>query len=144
MQTLDKQWFESLMMQKGLSLRALATQMDIDASALSRSLNAKRKFKLSEIERMAAALAQPVPMVLEHLGLAMGGRAAAQEGFGEMKQSEFDPKTQRHPLFGLLKGTSIVAPGVDLTLPADPDWARVYDDDYDHGVVAQSAGAKGE
>jgi hypothetical protein len=29
-----------------------------------------------------------------------------------------------------MKGTSIVAPGVDLTEPADPDWAKVYDDDY--------------
>jgi hypothetical protein len=29
-----------------------------------------------------------------------------------------------------MKGTSIVTPGVDLTEPADPDWAKVYDDDY--------------
>lgn len=36
----------------------------------------------------------------------------------------------RSPLFGLMKGTSIVAPGVDLTEPADPDWGKVYDDDY--------------
>ena len=36
----------------------------------------------------------------------------------------------RSPLFGSMKGTSIVAPGVDLTEPADPDWAKVYDDDY--------------
>lgn len=34
------------------------------------------------------------------------------------------------PLFGFMKGTTIIAPGVDLTAPADPDWARVYDDDY--------------
>lgn len=39
-------------------------------------------------------------------------------------------KLPRSPLFGLLKGTSIVMPGTDLTAPADPDWARVYDDDY--------------
>ena len=36
----------------------------------------------------------------------------------------------RSPLFGSMKGTSIVAPGVDLTEPADPDWAKVYDHDY--------------
>lgn len=36
----------------------------------------------------------------------------------------------RSPLFGSMKGTSIVAPGVDLTEPADPDWAKVYDDSY--------------
>ena len=34
------------------------------------------------------------------------------------------------PLFGCMKGTSFVAAGVDLTEPADPDWAKVYDDDY--------------
>ena len=29
---------------------------------------------------------------------------------------------RRHPLFGWLKGTVTVAPGTDLTEPADPDW----------------------
>jgi hypothetical protein len=33
----------------------------------------------------------------------------------------------RHPLFGLWKGMIHVAPGVDLTEPADPDWGKVYD-----------------
>jgi hypothetical protein len=32
-----------------------------------------------------------------------------------------------HPLFGLLKDITRVAPGVDLTEPADPDWGKVYD-----------------
>jgi hypothetical protein len=36
----------------------------------------------------------------------------------------------RSPLFGSMKGTSIVMPGVDLTEPADPDWGKVYDPDY--------------
>jgi hypothetical protein len=34
----------------------------------------------------------------------------------------------RHPLFGALKGTITIAPGVDLTEPADPEWGKVYDD----------------
>ncbi|MBB5046502.1 hypothetical protein HNR60_001247 [Rhodopseudomonas rhenobacensis] len=29
----------------------------------------------------------------------------------------------RHPLFGWMKGTVTFAPGVDLTEPADPEWA---------------------
>jgi hypothetical protein len=29
---------------------------------------------------------------------------------------------QRHPLFGALEGTIRVAPGTDITEPADPDW----------------------
>lgn len=32
-----------------------------------------------------------------------------------------------HPLFGAMKGLIKVAPGVDLTAPADPDWGRAYD-----------------
>jgi len=37
-------------------------------------------------------------------------------------------KTERHPLFGALKGMTFVPPGVDLTEPADPDWGKVYED----------------
>jgi hypothetical protein len=29
-----------------------------------------------------------------------------------------------HPLFGTLKGLARIAPGADLTRPADPDWGR--------------------
>lgn len=32
---------------------------------------------------------------------------------------------RRHPLFGWLKGTVTIAPGVDLTEPADPDWGEI-------------------
>lgn len=46
----------------------------------------------------------------------------------ETAEEEREPPTS--PLFGFMKGTTIVAPDVDLTAPADPDWARVYDDDY--------------
>lgn len=35
----------------------------------------------------------------------------------------------RHPLIGWLKGTVQIAPGVDLTEPADPEWGpHVHDD----------------
>jgi len=34
----------------------------------------------------------------------------------------------RHPLSGALKGMTFIAPGVDLTEPADPEWGKVYDD----------------
>jgi len=30
----------------------------------------------------------------------------------------------RHPLFGALKGLMRIAPGTDLTKPADPDWGK--------------------
>jgi hypothetical protein len=31
----------------------------------------------------------------------------------------------RHPLFGCMRGTFTIAPGVDLTQPADPEWGNV-------------------
>jgi hypothetical protein len=34
---------------------------------------------------------------------------------------------ERHPLFGALKDTTFIPPGVDLTEPADPDWGEVYE-----------------
>lgn len=33
--------------------------------------------------------------------------------------------TGRHPLFGAMKGTVIIAEGTDLTQPADPDWGNL-------------------
>jgi hypothetical protein len=36
--------------------------------------------------------------------------------------------SERHPIFGALKGSTFIAPGVDLTEPADPEWGKVYDD----------------
>jgi hypothetical protein len=38
--------------------------------------------------------------------------------------------SKRHPLFGSLKGMIQVAPGVDLTEPADPEWADLLDEKY--------------
>jgi hypothetical protein len=34
------------------------------------------------------------------------------------------PETRYHPLFGALKGLVRIAPGADLTRPADRDWGR--------------------
>jgi hypothetical protein len=41
----------------------------------------------------------------------------------QVQQSEHAP--QQHPLIGLMKGTIWIAPGVDLTKPAMPEWGEV-------------------
>jgi hypothetical protein len=46
----------------------------------------------------------------------------------------------RHPIFGALRGTITIAPGVDLTEPADPEWGKVYDD---VGRVSESVTRRG-
>ncbi len=39
-------------------------------------------------------------------------------------------KEGRHPAFGALKGMTRIPPGVDLTEPADPEWADLVDKKY--------------
>ena len=39
-------------------------------------------------------------------------------------------KHKRHPAFGAMKGTFTIAPGVDLTEPAFPEWADLIDEKY--------------
>lgn len=34
----------------------------------------------------------------------------------------------RDPLFGCMRGTLKLLPGIDYTQPADPSWGRLYDD----------------
>lgn len=41
---------------------------------------------------------------------------------GPTGSSKASPR--RHPLLGWLKGTVTIAPGTDLTEPADPDWGE--------------------
>ena len=37
---------------------------------------------------------------------------------------------RRHPLFGSMKDVTWIAPGVDLTEPAMPEWADLIDEKY--------------
>lgn len=49
----------------------------------------------------------------------------SSSGFGEGAARPIDQVgRKRHPLFGLMKGLMRVAPGTDLTEPADPEWGR--------------------
>ena len=44
--------------------------------------------------------------------------------------SQTERRLPRHPIFGCMKGMITVAPGVDLTEPADPDLADWADHKY--------------
>jgi hypothetical protein len=41
-----------------------------------------------------------------------------------------DKKPKRHPAFGIMKDVTWVAPGVDLTEPACPEWADLIEQKY--------------
>ena len=51
-------------------------------------------------------------------------------GFAEPARKPYATKDGKHPAFGALKGMIRIAPGVDLTEPADPDLADFYDQKY--------------
>ena len=82
----------------------------------------------SKLTGWRAAVA--VLVIAEHDNTALKGAtfntlAAAQK----QKKSERSPTRSGYPPFyGLLKGTVTIAPGVDLTEPADADWGKVYDE----------------
>jgi hypothetical protein len=48
-----------------------------------------------------------------------GRRAAAQRPAPQGSAGD-----NRHPLFGAMKGLMRIAPGTDLTQPADPEWGK--------------------
>ena len=51
--------------------------------------------------------------------------ASAHGGFAGARTSAELKQPRRHPAFGWMKGTVTIAPGTDLTAPADPDWADI-------------------
>jgi hypothetical protein len=54
----------------------------------------------------------------------------ASGGFAEPATKPYATKDGRHPLFGALKDITHLVPGVDLTEPADPEWADLVDKKY--------------
>jgi hypothetical protein len=57
-------------------------------------------------------------------------KASAVGGFAEAAPKPYATKDGRHPARGALKGMVHSPPGVDLTEPADPEWADLVDKKY--------------
>lgn len=57
-------------------------------------------------------------------------RAAGDNERKSMAPDSRATKLDRHPAFGALKGLVRIPPGVDLTEPADPEWADLVDKKY--------------
>jgi len=56
------------------------------------------------------------------------GHSIGRKGFADSAQAEINEAPSRHPIFGCMKGTLTIRPGLDLTAPADADWGKVYED----------------
>ena len=146
---IDSAWFYQQLEKEGRSLRGMARALGIDPSAASRMLRGERRMSAEEQDGIA-----------DYLGVALEEVAARRRGegvgFAEEGQDAFVPekvmgpvrsdlvdhkagkrKSEEQKSFyervrGRMAGTVTIAPGVDLTEPTDPDWARVYDDDCDY------------
>lgn len=55
----------------------------------------------------------------------MEGRKLVFRRIGKRGPTAPSAGSARHPLIGALKGTIWIAPGVDLTEPADPQWGEI-------------------
>jgi hypothetical protein len=54
----------------------------------------------------------------------------ANGGFAETAPKPYATKDGHHPIRGALKDITFLVPGVDLTEPADPEWADLVDKKY--------------
>jgi len=72
-----------------------------------------------DLEHQKAVFRKAGPTRVAEAATALWGhsRTATSEG----------PKPVRDPLFGAHKGLITIAPGVDLTEPADPEWAKIVE-----------------
>jgi transcriptional regulator with XRE-family HTH domain len=148
---IDSAWFYQQLDREGRSLRAMARELGLDPSAVSRMLRGERKMSADEQDGIAAYLGVSLfEVAARRRGDAAGFAAETQEGYVPNAPRADLEKTKTHsaapwdadPLGGLnleatnfydrvrgcMKGTITIAPGVDLTEPADPEWAKVYDD----------------
>ena len=141
---IDSAWFYHQLEKEGRSLRAMARTLGLDPSSLSRMLRGERRMTADEQDGIAAYLGVSLLEVAEHRrgegrGFAERGQEPLARDGGEAiargkgKQDDVDVAVTGNFLDrirGRMKGTVTIAPGVDLTAPVDPEWARVYDDDY--------------
>jgi len=139
---IDGAWFYQQLEKDGRSLRAMARAMGLDPSSLSRMLRGERKMTADEQDGIAAYFGVSLlDVAARRRGDARGFAEEGQEalardddkvvapGKGEQDDAGV-PGNFLDRIRGRMKGTVTIAPGVDLTAPVDPEWARVYDDDY--------------
>lgn len=147
---IDSDWFYRQLDAEGRSLRDMARKLGLDASAVSRMLRGERKMSAEEQDGIAAYLGLSINEVAMRRRGAAGGLAErGQEGYlvhdgrSEGSRSASGPDESKRHMANVtaessfleriqrkMAGTVTVPPGVDVTEPPDPEWGRVYDDDY--------------
>ena len=136
---IDSAWFYQQLEKEGRSLRAMARALGLDPSSVSRMMRGERKMTADEQDGIAAYLGVPLTDVAaRRRGEATGFAERGQEPLTMDGKAQRGAGTAAEPapgdnfydrVRGCMKGTVTIAPGVDLTAPVDPEWAKVYDDD---------------
>ncbi|MBL0375311.1 helix-turn-helix transcriptional regulator [Rhizobium sp. KVB221] len=142
---IDSDWFYRQLEREGRSLRDMAKALGLDPSAVSRMLRGERKISAEEQDGIAKYFGVPLSEV------AARRRGDVVSGFGERGREPFSAGSTTTSVAstgksdvdlgnatagnfydrirGCMKGTVTIPSGVDLTEPADPEWAKLYDDD---------------
>lgn len=146
---IDSAWFYGRLKAQGKTLEDLARALRLDPGAASRLLRGEQTMSAEEQDALALYLGVSLEEVAaRRRGRPPGFAEDGQETFqaektagsvqpGPAGQDEGKRDDEVHKSFyervrGKMAGTVTIAPGVDLTEPTDPDWARVYDDDDDY------------
>lgn len=66
---IDSDWFYRRIAAREMSLREVARTIDMDPTALSRTLRGQRRLQMAEVEQLAATLGVGIDEVLRHAGL---------------------------------------------------------------------------
>lgn len=94
MADVDRRYFDSLMMDKGLSLRSLAQRMGLSHSQLSLAFNGHRKLQLEEVAQIASIFGQPITRVIEAAGVPVRSGSSRVSVIGAMNG---DGTVSMHP-----------------------------------------------
>ncbi|MBB1250606.1 helix-turn-helix domain-containing protein [Rhizobium sp. G21] len=149
---IDTAWFHQQLEKRGSSVRGLARYLGLDASAVSRMLNGERKMSAEEQDRIAEFLGVSIEEIAFHRrGVAAGFSESKQSAYNAEVDRKGQPAVSNewfsekdviykdgkrwmegrngelvevHRVFGCMKGTVTIMPGVDLTEPMEFEWSE--------------------